>query len=49
MMDEDEHKKLVQLIRKISREVVWEILDEHIEQYEHREKQIKDSELNLHE
>jgi hypothetical protein len=36
--DVEKNKKLVQIIRQIAKEVCYEILDEHLEDYEHKEK-----------
>ena len=33
------HEKIVRLIRRIAREVAYEVIDEHLEEYEHKEKQ----------
>jgi len=38
MSEEEEHKDLVRLIRHIAKEVCYEILDEHLSDYEHRAK-----------
>jgi hypothetical protein len=35
---EEQHKRLVELIRKIAKEVCYEILDEHLADYTHKEK-----------
>ena len=44
-MDEAERKKLIRLVRKVARETAWEVIDEHIEEYEHKEKLAKDYEV----
>jgi DNA-binding FadR family transcriptional regulator len=31
-------EKLVQLIRRQAKEVAYEVIDEHLEEYEHKEK-----------
>jgi len=36
--EEEKHKKLVQLIRRIAKDVFYELMDEHLEDYEHKEK-----------
>ena len=38
MSEDSKHEKLVSLIRRISREVAYEVLDEHLDDYEHKEK-----------
>jgi len=38
MSEDPEHEELVRLIRRIAMEVAWEIIDEHLEDYEHKEK-----------
>lgn len=35
-MIEEKEKQLVALIRRLAREVVWEAVDKHVEQYEHK-------------
>jgi hypothetical protein len=37
MSENSEEKKLVELIRRIAREVCSEILEEHLTDYEHKE------------
>jgi len=32
------HKDLVRLIRRIAREEAFEVIDEHLDDYEHKEK-----------
>jgi len=34
----EKHKKLVQLIRKVAKDVFYELMDEHLDDYEHKEK-----------
>lgn len=41
------HERLVRLIRKIAREEAWEAIDEHLEDYEHKEKPAEDFEVEL--
>jgi hypothetical protein len=36
--EDSEHEKLFCLIRRIAKEVAWEIMDEHLDDYEHKEK-----------
>jgi len=38
------NKKLEQLIRRIAKEVAYEVLDEHLNDYEHKEKPLKEFE-----
>ena len=33
-----EHKRLVELIRRVARDVAYEVMDEHLDDYEHKEK-----------
>jgi hypothetical protein len=33
-----EHEELVRLIHRIAKEVAWEVIDEHLDDYEHEEK-----------
>jgi DNA-binding FadR family transcriptional regulator len=39
------HQKLVQLIRRIAREEAYEVIDEHLDEYEHKEKPVEDFEV----
>lgn len=36
--EEVKHKKLVRLIRKVAKDVFCELMDEHLDDYEHKEK-----------
>jgi len=36
--EEEKHKKLVQLIRKVAKDVFYELMDEHLDDCEHKEK-----------
>jgi hypothetical protein len=36
-MAEDEKKRLVELIKRVAEEVFTELLDEHLDDYEHKE------------
>ncbi|MBT0160747.1 hypothetical protein G4O51_12275 [Candidatus Bathyarchaeota archaeon A05DMB-2] len=38
------HQKLVQLIRRIAKEEAYEVIDEHLDEYEHKEKPLEDFE-----
>lgn len=38
MSEDSKHEKLVRLIREIAREEVYEAIDEHLDDYEHKEK-----------
>ena len=44
MSEESAEKKLVQLIRQIAKDVVYEALDEHVTDFEHAQKQVKPNE-----
>lgn len=35
------HKELVRLIRRIAKEEAYEVMDEHLDDYEHKEKTSK--------
>jgi len=36
--EEERHKKLARLIRKVAKDVFYELMDEHLCDYEHKEK-----------
>lgn len=36
--EEEKHKKFVQLIRKVAKDVFYELMGEHLDDYEHKEK-----------
>jgi hypothetical protein len=36
--NEEKHKKLIRLIRKISREEAYSVLDEHLDDFRHEEQ-----------
>jgi len=38
MTEDSKHEELVRLIRRIAREEAWEVIDEHLEDYLHKEK-----------
>ena len=40
--EEGEHKKLVLLIRKVAKDVFYELMDEHLDDYEHKEKRAEE-------
>lgn len=42
MINDFKREELVRLIRRIAREVAWEVVDEHLDDYEHREKPAED-------
>jgi hypothetical protein len=42
--DVEKNKKLVQIIRQIAKEVCYEIIDEHLNDYEHKEKKTEEFE-----
>jgi len=35
--------RLVELIRRIAQEEAWQIMDEHLDDYEHKEKPMEDT------
>jgi hypothetical protein len=45
-MSEVEHARLVRLIRQVAKEVVFEVLDEHLANCEHKEKRTGINEAN---
>jgi len=45
MSEDSEHEKLIRLIRRVAKEVVWEIMDEHLDDYEHKEKPAENFEV----
>jgi hypothetical protein len=36
--------ELIQLIRRVSKDVFWELMEEHLEDYEHKEKPMSEVE-----
>jgi len=42
MSEEEEYKKLVRLIRRIAKDLFYELMDEHLTDYEHKEKPAED-------
>jgi hypothetical protein len=42
MTKEDEKSCLIQLIRRLAREEAYNVLDEHLEDYEHKERKPED-------
>ena len=40
-------EKLILLIRRIAREVAWEVIDEHLEEYKHKEKPAEPFEVEV--
>jgi hypothetical protein len=42
---EDNRKELTRLMRSIAREVAYEVIDEHLEDYEHKQKKPDATEL----
>jgi DNA-binding FadR family transcriptional regulator len=38
------YEKLVELIRRIAKEEAYEAIDEHLDEYEHKEKPLEDFE-----
>jgi len=47
MCSERNHEKLVLLIRRLAREVAWEVIDDHLNDYEHKEKPTEAFEVEL--
>jgi len=43
--EDSKHKRLVRLIREIAREEAWEVIDEHLSDYKHKEKPAEDFEV----
>lgn len=43
--EDSKHKRLVRLIRQIAREEAWKVIDEHLNDYEHKEKPAEDFEV----
>lgn len=43
--DVEKNRKLVQIVRQIAKEVCYEILDEHLSDYEHKEKKAEEAEI----
>jgi len=43
--EDSEREELVHLIRRLAKEIVWEALDEHLNDYEHKEKPAEDFEV----
>lgn len=42
---DSKYERLVWLVRRIAREEAWEAIDEHLDDYEHKEKPPEDLEL----
>ena len=40
-----EHRRLVRLMRKIAREEAWQVMDEHVTDYEHKAKPVSEEDL----
>jgi len=40
-----EHERLVRLIRRVASDVAYEVMDEHLDDYEHKEKPAEDLEF----
>jgi len=36
--EEEKHRKLVRLIRKVAKDLFYELMDEHLDDYEHKGK-----------
>jgi hypothetical protein len=45
MSEDPKHEEMVQLIRRLAKEVAWEVIDEHLDDYEHKEKPAEDFEV----
>ena len=41
----DKRSELIRLIRRIAREEAWQIIDEHLSDYEHQEKPAEEADL----
>ncbi len=41
----EKHAQLIRLIRKIAREEAWQTIDEHLNDYIHREKPAENTEV----
>ena len=41
------YEKLVELIRRIAKEEAYEVIDEHLDEYEHKEKPLEDFEAEV--
>lgn len=41
----NDRAKLTELIRSIARKVAYEVIDEHLEEYEHKQKKIDPTEM----
>ena len=42
MAEDSKREELVRLIRRIAKEAAYEVIDEHLEDYEHKEKPAED-------
>ena len=50
MSDEcSDYERLVRLIRRMVREEVWEVIDEYLDDDEHKEKSVEDFEVEFRE
>jgi predicted translin family RNA/ssDNA-binding protein len=45
MSEEGNRERLIQLIRQIAREEAWEAIDEHLNDFEHKEKPLEEAEV----
>ena len=43
------YEKLVELVRRIAKEEAYEAIDEHLDEYEHKEKPLEDFETKVSE
>ena len=41
--EKSDYTRLVELIRRIAREEAWQAIDEHLSDYEHKEKPAEDA------
>jgi len=44
-----DYERLVRLIRRMVREEVWEVIDEYLDDDEHKEKSVEDFEVEFRE
>ncbi len=44
-IESEKHAQLIRLIRKIAREEAWQTIDEHLNDYIHKEKPAKNTEV----
>jgi len=49
MVEDSTHKRLVRLIRQIAREEAYAVIDEHLDDYEHKEKPVDQAQMGVDE